>query len=124
MNFHVVSDIEEEKIIFASLWPEEHDEKREILHFAVYKNLPLINSQRIRWEKLKIERDRILVFSSISLFDHLFIDLEKKFIRRYWIYLEKKKDWTMEIKQKLGVGFVGELIELIERNAKNVGSLC
>lgn len=30
----------------------------------------------------------------------------------------------MEIKQKLGVGFVGELIELIERNAKNVGSLC
>lgn len=91
MNFHVVSDIEEEKIIFASLWPEEHDEKREILHFAVYKNLPLINSQRIRWEKLKIERDRILVFSSISLFDHLFIDLEKKFIRRYWIYLEKKK---------------------------------
>lgn len=76
MNFHVVSDIGEEKIIFASLWLEEHDEKREILHLAVYKNLPLINFQGIRREKLKIQKNSCFFFDIVI---RLFI-IEKKFI--------------------------------------------
>lgn len=78
MNFHVVSDIGEEKIIFASVWPEEHDEKREILHLAVYKNLPLINFQGIRREKLKIQKSSNPCFF-FDIVIRLFI-IEKKFI--------------------------------------------
>ena len=48
---------------------------------------------------------------------------KKKSIHRYWIYLEKK-GLNSGNRTETGVGFVGELIELVERNAKNVGSFC